>query len=771
DLATRAQPLRWFVLFSSLSSVHGDFGQCDYATANRFLDEFAAAREAAGGPGKTVAIGWPMWADGTKHLTADAAALYERVSGFGFLAADAGLAAFADVISMGKPRVTVVVGASDRVERVFAVAPPPAPVRPASTVTTVRHTAGDSEAVLTAMIAELLKLDPARVRRQTNFSEFGFDSISLKEFAARLSARFGADITPAVFFAHSTVAALAGHLASASPTPTDPTKSSANPGVSANAVAIIGAAGVFPRSEDLDAVGRHLDAGHDLISEVPADRWDWRQFAGDGAGQSVSKWGGFIPDVAGFDAEFFGISAREAKFTDPQHRLFLQTAWAALEDAGLRPSALAGRPVGVFAGQQISEYGHAISADGTNLAHLALGTAPALLANRVSFLLDFRGPSESVDTACSSALVAVHRAARSILSGECELAIAGAVSLMLSPRTFVSTSRLGVLSPDGRCMTFDHRANGYVKGEGVGVVVLKSLEKAIADGDPIRGVLIGTGENHGGRANSMTAPNPTAQADLIAGVIGRAGVDPETITYIEAHGTGTELGDPVEVSGLVEAFRKATNGRPLARPGFCGLGAVKTNVGHLEPASGMAGLMKVLLALKHGRLPATLHQETPNPYLRLAGSPFTVIARNTPWEPGRDAAGRPAPRRAGVSSFGFGGSNAHVLVEEPPVPSGPVPTNASELLVLSARDPERLRKSAGKLAGFLRNDGAAVPFASVAYTLQTGREPMAARFAVVARDAADAAEHLERFAAGEMNGPWRFAEVPTGFDGERLRWD
>ncbi len=775
DRATRGQPLDWFVLFSSLSSVHGDFGQCDYAAANRFLDEFAAVRTAAGGPGATVAIGWPMWADGTRHLSADAAALYERVSGLGFLPAGAGLAAFADAVALGKPRVTVVVGTADvfaekpaLVGRVVSSRPDVARVSGLEDSTRPTRNAPEIEAVLTGMIAELLKLDPARVRRQTSFSDFGFDSISLKEFAARLSARFAADVTPAVFFAHSSVASLAGYLAAAAP---------GNPAAvpishaAETAVAIVGAAGVFPQSEDLDAFWRHLDAGRDLISEVPADRWDWRAYAGDGATQSVSKWGGFVPDPAAFDAEFFGVSAREARFTDPQHRLFLQTSWAALEDAGLRPSALAGRRVGVFAGQQISEYGHAVTAEGTNLAHLALGTAPALLANRVSFLLDFRGPSEAVDTACSSALVVVHRAARSVLSGECELAIAGAVSLMLSPQTFVSTSRLGVLSPDGRCRTFDARANGYVKGEGVGVVVLKPLARALADGDPIRGVLIGTGENHGGRANSMTAPNPTAQAELIAGVIGRAGVDPETITYVEAHGTGTELGDPVEVDGLVEAFRRAAAGRPLARTGFCGLGAVKTNVGHLEPASGMAGLMKVLLALKHGRLPATLHQQSPNPYLRLAGSPFTVIDRNTPWEPGRDAAGRPAPRRAGVSSFGFGGANAHVLVEEPPVPHGPVPASASEWIVLSARNPDRLRAYAGKLAGFLRGAGATVPFASVAYTLQTGREAMAFRFALGARDHADAAEELERFAAGETTGPWRFGEVPTGIDGERLRRD
>ena len=427
-------------------------------------------------------------------------------------------------------------------------------------------------------------------------------------------------------------------------------------------IAVVGLSGVFPGSPDVDRFWEHLVAGHDLISEIPPDRFDWRAYYGDplrSPNTMGTKWGGFMADVDKFDAPFFHISPREAELMDPQQRLFLEVVWRAIEDAAYRPSELAERRVGLFVGVSTSDYSELLARGRQPIdAYVSTGNAHSVLPNRISYLLNLRGPSEPVDTACSSALVALHRAVKSIHDGDCDMAIAGGVNVLLSPSAFIAFSQAGMLARDGRCKTFDKRADGYVRGEGCGA----GPEAAGASRGRWRRDLR-SDPRHGRQSRwpgqALTAPNPQAQAELLMAAYSRAGVGPETVGYIEAHGTGTELGDPIEVHGLKRAFAAMAErgGVELAR-GYCGLGTVKSNIGHLEAAAGVAGLVKVLLSLRHGILPASLHCRELNPYLQLEESPFYVVDSTRAWEPMVGPSGERLPRRAGISSFGFGGACA-----------------------------------------------------------------------------------------------------------------
>ncbi|WP_309896269.1 SDR family NAD(P)-dependent oxidoreductase [Archangium sp.] len=647
-----------------------------------------------------------------------------------------------------------------------SVAPAPAAPPPAAPTSTAPLRTWVERRVV-ELAASILKMDVADVEPTTDLREFGFDSISLVRLASALQEAFGVDITAAMLFEHDSLSSLTDQLlashaqalaarrpAEAAPAPAPasvPATREPQPeprslevhaprAASPEPIAIIGMSGTLPRSANLDAFWRHLEQGHDLIEEIPPSRWDWRAVHGDPLGEpnrTQVKWGSFIDGVENFDASFFRITPREAALMDPQHRLFLQTAWHALEDAGYRPSSLAGSKTGVFVGIGTTDYHDLLRDFGLPAdAHSATGRAHSVLPNRLSFLLDLHGPSLPVETACSSSLVALHQAVRALREAQCELALVGGVNLLLSPHLYFAFSRAGMLCEDGRCKTFDARANGYVRGEGVGALLLKPLSRAQADGDTIHAVIRGTAINHGGRANALTAPNPNAQAELLVAAYQDAGIDPSTVGYIEAHGTGTSLGDPIEVIGLSKAFSQLYQqwGLPAPTRPHCALGSVKTNIGHLETAAGIAGVLKVLLALRHRTLPASLHFETPNPQLRLEGTPFHVNARTSPWPAPRDSQGLEAPRRAGVSSFGFGGTNAHVVLEEyREVPRADTSAGRAHLVVLSARELETLRTSAARLREALR--GPTRPhLEDLAYTLTVGREHLEVRLATVVRD-------------------------------------
>ena len=508
---------------------------------------------------------------------------------------------------------------------------------------------------------------------------------------------------------------------------------------SAADIAIIGLTGRFPGARNIDAFWRNLEGGVDSISHFGDEELEGSRLETPGirSRPNYVKARGVVEDADRFDAAFFGITPLEAAVLDPQQRLFLEGAWSALEDAGYDPATYSG-VIGVWAGMGSPTYLLENVLPRRDVVE-QMGLFPVMLANekdylatRVSYKLNLRGPSVNVYTACSTSLVAVCQAYQALLSFQCDMALAGGVSIGFPQRRGYLFQEGGIASPDGRCRPFDAAAAGTLSGDGLGLVVLKRLADAREDGDTIRAVIKGAALNNDGSGKvSFTAPSVDGQAEVIAMAQAVAGVDPRTISYVEAHGTATPLGDPIEVAALTQAFRAGT-----AAKGFCAIGSVKGNIGHLDAAAGVAGLIKTVLALEHRMIPPSLHFTRPNPKIDFDESPFTVNAELRPWTTAA------APRRAGVSSFGIGGTNAHVVVEEAPAA---VPTKSSrpeQLLLLSARTEEALASAASSLAGHLRAHPE-VDLADVAMTLQVGRRAFGLRRAVVARDAADAAVALE----------------------------
>ena len=484
----------------------------------------------------------------------------------------------------------------------------------------------------------------------------------------------------------------------------------------AEPVAVVGMGCRFPG----DVVGPEgywafLTNGGDAISEVPADRWDADAFYDPdplAPGRMSSKWGGFLPDVAGFDADFFGISPREAEAMDPQQRILLEVAWEALEHAGSAPDSLAGTRTAVMMGVYYNEYQNASAGtDGGFSAYSATGNAHSVTVGRISYLLGLRGPAVAVDTACSSSLVAVHLACQSLRLRESDLAMAGGVNLILRPETQIALSSWGMFSAHGRCRSFDADADGFVRGEGCGVVVLKRLTDAVRDGDRVLAVVRGSAVNQDGRSNGLTAPNAPSQRDVIAGALRTGDVAASSVNYVETHGTGTVLGDPIEFDALAATYGHGESP--------CALGAVKTNLGHLEAAAGIAGFIKAVLALRHGQIPPNLNFSRWNPAIDASSTRlFVPTGKPTQWPA---SAG---PRRAAVSAFGFGGTNAHVVMEQGPDPdpaSEREPVPAVTTLMLSGKSPERLASWAGALADWMEGAGSDVPMADVAHTLDQHR--------------------------------------------------
>lgn len=473
-------------------------------------------------------------------------------------------------------------------------------------------------------------------------------------------------------------------------------------------IAIIGMSCHFPGAEDYQAFWKNLIQGVNSISEIPQFRWDWREYYGEpeeGKNKTVCKWGGFIEGADQFDAGFFDVSPREAVHIDPQQRISLQLAWQCIEDAGYRPKELAGSDMGVFMAMMTSDYKELMETYSPSLeGHSAAGIHNTNLSNRISYFFDLHGPSLVVDSACAGSLVALHEAIKSIRIGECQSALVGGVNLLATPSTFIRFNKVGMLSPQGSCRTFDQSADGYVRGEGAGMVLLKSLEHATTDGDVVLAVIKGSAINHGGRVRSITFPNDLLQSKVITSAMKDAGVSPSTITYIEAHGTGTPVGDSIEMSGLTRAFNTPDlvddYSPDNASAHFCGVGTVKTNIGHLEPAAGMAGLIKTVLAMRHKQLPQLLHYSKLNPRINLENTPFYMLDTNRPWETLTDKDGREIPRRAGISCFGFGGVNSHLVLEEAPVSVTPETTEYLDedeplLLILSAESQSSLASLAG----------------------------------------------------------------------------
>ena len=657
---------------------------------------------------------------------------------------------------------------------------------------------------LSEIVMQFLKLDADDVSVDKILLDLGYDSIGLTTFANTINEKYQLDITPVLFFDYPSINEIAKYLSverkneilrfyqdstgkaqaagplraehlSENPLPVENPQEAAftvrkgwNPSALDHQVpspvsngnfspelrfvnqpiAIVGISGVMPQSADLDEFWENLKNSKDMITVIPPDRWKWEDYYGDPlkeANKSNSKWGGFMKEIDKFDPLFFGISPREAQMMDPQQRIFLETVWKVIEDSGQKVSDLSGSKTGLFVGVAADDYAHLMNSRQIALdGYSASGNSHSVLANRVSFLLNLHGPSAPIDTACSSSLIALHRAIESIHTGSCDMAIVGGVQIMVFPSGHISFGSAGMLSSDGKCKTFDKRANGYVRGEGCGAIFLKPLSAAEADGNHIYAVIKATAENHGGRVTTLTAPNSAAQSALLIEAYEKAHVDPATVGYIECHGTGTSLGDPIEIQALSKAFSelyKKHNKSPAQTP-HCGLSSVKTNIGHLETAAGIASVLKVLLAIKHKCIPANINFEELNPYINLKGTPFYIAEKLTPWETAVDGGGAPIPRRAGVSSFGFGGANAHVVLEEyvPPERRSPDSSAGPQLIVLSAKNEDRLKAYVQSMRSYLEKEN--VELADLAYTLQVGRDEMAERLALVASSTEDLRQKL-----------------------------
>ncbi len=813
DDAGKNLPLDVFLLFSSIAGSLGNAGQADYATANAFLDAYAQYRNSLVAAGQrrglALSVNWPLWKEGGMQVPEAAEKMMWQRTGMLPMQTSTGIRALYEALASGEERVMVMEGSLARMKEKLLVTtritPPTVETPPASDAVAEIDTGTLHEQVkrmLAQNVSTLLRVDIADIDDEAEFNDFGFDSISLTDFANLLNREYALDLTPTIFFEHSTLRDFARYLteeyqalfaaqfvvqtrSEAPPSPVKDTverpvavkrrlRFAGTPEVSASqkgqttpaAIAVIGMSGRFPMAADLHEFWQNLLAGRDCITEIPPNRWDWRAYYGDPTretNKTTVKWGGFIDGVDEFDPFFFGISPREAELMDPQQRLLMLYAWKAIEDAGYSAQSLSGSNTGIFVGTGNSGYHDLLSRANVAIeGYTSTGTVPSVGPNRMSYTLDIHGPSEPIETACSSSLIALHRAVTAIELGNCEMAIVGGVNTIVTPEAHISFNKAGMLSEDGRCKTFSAQANGYVRGEGVGMLILKKLTAAEEVGDHIYGVIRSSAENHGGRANSLTAPNPKAQAELLKTAYRKAGIDPRTVSYIEAHGTGTPLGDPIEINGLKTAFKDLyqATGDPQVADAHCGLGSVKTNIGHLEFAAGIAGIFKVLLQLQHNTLVKSLHSETINPYIQLQDSPFYIVQETRDWQPLHDARGNDLPRRAGVSSFGFGGANAHIVIEEYVKPeTGPFDsaqddwkpeTGNPAIILLSAKNADCLHEHAQQLLSAIQEQKFSdADLADMAYTLQVGRDAMEERLAVIVTGMSELEKALKDFVEGQ----------------------
>ncbi|WP_455902226.1 beta-ketoacyl synthase N-terminal-like domain-containing protein, partial [Serratia proteamaculans] len=625
--------------------------------------------------------------------------------------------------------------------------------------------------LLQSIIAAKLDLDTEDVALELGYYELGLDSAMLLDVVKIIESALCESLSPTLLFEYTNIKALAEHLeenfdiselVESTKQPkahVSINKKEHNSFVSGSMkeelvtnndgklqssdIAVIGMSGRYPQSSNLSEFWENLKAAKDCITEVPSDRWDSSKFDNfvSPSGKKMSKWGGFIDDAYCFDPKFFRISPQEAEWMDPQERLFLEVCWEAIEDAGYTPKNIVTpqgknnrRAVGVFAGVMHKDYAllqHEAIYEGHQIP---LTLSYASIANRVSYFCDFHGPSLAIDTVCSSSLNAVHLAMESLIKGESKVALAGGVNLSLHPNKYQSYGMNDMHSSDGYCHTFGEGGDGYVSADGIGAVLLKPLQQAIADGDAVYAVLKGSSINHVGAVSGFTVPSPVAQGEMIAECLRKIGINPETISYIEAHGTGTSLGDPIEIQGLKRAFGEFT-----AKQQFCALGSVKSNMGHAEGAAGISGLTKTILQLHHKTLVKSLHSEVINPYLDLSSSPFYVQAETQEWK-----VANKTRRRAGISSFGATGSNAHVIIEEFCGKENLPQTQIKDgvLLPISAKNMERLREYVERLTHFLE-DSPETDLLSLAFTMQTGRVAMEERLLLLVSSIEQAIEKLK----------------------------
>ncbi|MFE5031767.1 SDR family NAD(P)-dependent oxidoreductase [Streptomyces sp. NPDC056683] len=741
-----------FLLVSSAAGVVGNAGQANYAAANAFLDQLAHHRRASGLPAVSVSFG--AWAG--EGLAAEHADL-KRMARLGYraLPPEQGRDLVELALRRGAPHLVAwaldlprlretTAGAGDGAAALWRSLLPAPRTGQDGADGLADRLARLPEAERADRVLALVREEASRalglrsaesVRADQPLRDLGMDSVTAVELRNRIGARLGSRLPATLLFDHPTPARLAEHLlatviAASGPTARRPAAAPHPPTAAHDEpVALVAMACRLPGGVgDPEELWQLVAEGRDAVGPFPAGRWDVESLYDpdpEAPGKSYAREGGFLDDIESFDAGFFGITPKEAAAMDPQQRLLLETAWEALERAGIVPAELAGSTAGVYVGMFGSDYLSGSRLDQLD-GYVGTGSALSVASGRLAYALGLHGPALTVDTACSSSLVAVHLAAQALRSGDCDLALAGGVTLMVTPQTFVEFSRLRGLSPTGRCRSFSDDADGAVWAEGAGMLVLKRLSDARRDGDEVLAVLRGTAVNQDGRSQGLSAPNGPAQEQVIRRALELSGLEPADIDYVEAHGTGTTLGDPIEANALAQVFGAS---RPRHRPLY--LGSLKSNLGHTQAASGIAGLIKVVQSLRHGMLPATLHAGTPSRHVEWYGSGLQLLQEAVPWP-----AAKARVRRAGVSAFGISGTNGHVIVEEAPA-SAPEPGRAGEppsgkrLFILSGRSEAALRGQAARLARHLTGD---TPLPDVAYTLARHRSHFPWRAAVTAGD-------------------------------------
>ena len=814
DQASQDVELDFFALFSSIAGAMGNVGQADYAAANGFMDRFAAYRNrqvaADERRGRTLSINWPLWQAGGMGIDPASEELLRQTTGMQPMRTTTGLQAFYRGLAAPYDQMLVVEGDLTEMRRALLAGRPIQPELAPLLTAVEQSVASEADAAkidpdnlvektqdyLRRQLSEHLKLPSHKIDPQAALEKYGIDSILAMKLTNQLEQTFGS-LSKTLFFEYQTISELteyftqshSGRLATLFPAtgngahqmkPVDTRpetrpraqamrhsgrrvgrlRSAPGPTTDADPIAIIGLSGRYPEAVNINAYWRNLREGKDCVIEVPKERWDWREYFSEDrsqGGHHYSKWGGFIAGVDEFDPLFFNMAPKEAKYIDPQERLFLQHVWMAIEDAGYTRASLqasyeqdlsgerdlAGQ-VGVYVGVMYTEYQLFGAEASVRGKRMGIAGSAASVANRVSYALNLHGPSMTLDTMCSSSLTAIHLACQDLKLGRTSLAIAGGVNVSIHPNKYLALSAGQFISSDGHCQSFGEGGDGYIPGEGVGVVILKRLSEAQRDGDHIYGIIRGSALNHGGKTNGYTVPNPQAQAGAISRALAESQTDARHISYIEAHGTGTRLGDPIEIAALSKAFRQYTQ-----ETEFCLIGSAKSNIGHCESAAGIAGLTKVLLQMQHQQIAPSLHSTELNPHIDFHTTPFVVNQSLRPWEP-PVMEGRRLPRIAGISSFGAGGSNAHLIVEEyQGAEPGPQPAATNVVLALSARTAEQLRQKARDLLEFVRARLNAIDLVGMTYTLQVGREAMEERLGFVASSVEQLAEKLEAYVAGE----------------------
>ncbi|PRY32487.1 type I polyketide synthase [Umezawaea tangerina] len=743
-----------FVLFSSGASVFGSPGQANYAAANAFLDGLAQHRRARGLPARSIA--WGLWRD------SGAASGLDRMhrSGVGALTTADGLALFdaGDVLDEAlvvavaldtsvrsdsdvPPLLRGLVAAKRRRSTGAAAADLPAFARKLAALTTPEADRLLTDLVRTTVAVVLGHPSADSVPVDTAFRDLGVDSLTAVELRNRLAAATGLRLPATLVFDHPSAIRLATHLrttalgtADRATTPVAPVVTGDDP------VVIVGMGCRYPGGVSTPAeLWDLLHAGGDAVGPPPVDRgWDLDAlYSGSDLEHRVAQ-GAFLADAAGFDADFFGISPREALTMDPQQRLLLETSWETLERAGIDPAGLRGSSTGVFIGLSSHDYLMLVArSDEAAAGFVATGNSGSVASGRISYALGFEGPAVTVDTACSSSLVAIHLAAQALRAGECTLAIAGGSTVMAAPDGLLEFGQKGGLAADGRSKAFSERADGFGVAEGVGVVLLQRLSDARRMGHPVLAVVRGSAVNQDGASNGLTAPNGPSQERVIRQALAAAGLSAADVDAVEAHGTGTRLGDPIEAGALLATYGQDRAGDPLW------LGSVKSNIGHTQAAAGVAGVLKMVLALRHEELPRTLHVAEPSSEVDWSSGAVSLLAEPVPW-PRTDR-----PRRAGVSSFGISGTNAHVIIEEPPAVETPAVVSGVLPWVLSARSADGLRRQARRLADLVAGS-ADVGTADVGLSLAAGRTAFAHRAVVVGRERDELLAGIESVAGGGL---------------------